>query len=511
MYEDVTPEELIEKLEKAGTSAPVELIQEIVKRKETALPILLSKFLRRSYWEATDEKDLIPFYTLYILSILGDPDLMPYILKAIVMIEIQDRDDLVEVMPIIIRDIGAPAIEPLKEFISENPITNCRILAANGLIVIALKYPEYKEEILNYIRSLLREDENPDFLSLLSFNLIDIGDELSLPRIKELLEKGILDPFIIDKEDLEEGWNAKDLSILSTADPLEFYLESYREAELELNELKDEEMGKDLEKKISQELEKFEALPKFGDKIDIPKKLPGRNDPCFCGSGKKFKKCCLPLIESLQVTKEIYSQGYYVDDFSDLSPYSIILSMENITALAIDLANIGEISPAVEALEKIKPVIKEKGFYLKYLETVIPKVYLKHSELLEEGLELALELEKYTGDLEEKEEKIKAGIFVSTALLRMGREKESREKLENLLNTYADHPLVCFEYASLMEDTGNIDKAVEYYVKALERKEELESSTVEEILDRLAFLVITHDIKLEEKYSSLVNAYLLER
>jgi len=26
-------------------------------------------------------------------------------------------------------------------------------------------------------------------------------------------------------------------------------------------------------------------------------KLPGRNDPCLCGSGKKFKKCCLPKIE----------------------------------------------------------------------------------------------------------------------------------------------------------------------------------------------------------------------
>ena len=22
--------------------------------------------------------------------------------------------------------------------------------------------------------------------------------------------------------------------------------------------------------------------------------LPGRNDPCLCGSGAKFKKCCLP-------------------------------------------------------------------------------------------------------------------------------------------------------------------------------------------------------------------------
>jgi SEC-C motif len=26
-------------------------------------------------------------------------------------------------------------------------------------------------------------------------------------------------------------------------------------------------------------------------------KLPGRNDPCLCGSGKKFKHCCLPKIE----------------------------------------------------------------------------------------------------------------------------------------------------------------------------------------------------------------------
>ncbi len=28
-------------------------------------------------------------------------------------------------------------------------------------------------------------------------------------------------------------------------------------------------------------------------KIYHPKKKPGRNDPCPCGSGKKFKKCCM--------------------------------------------------------------------------------------------------------------------------------------------------------------------------------------------------------------------------
>jgi hypothetical protein len=31
--------------------------------------------------------------------------------------------------------------------------------------------------------------------------------------------------------------------------------------------------------------------------------VPGRNDPCWCGSGKKFKKCCLPEYEKLQNEK----------------------------------------------------------------------------------------------------------------------------------------------------------------------------------------------------------------
>jgi len=29
-----------------------------------------------------------------------------------------------------------------------------------------------------------------------------------------------------------------------------------------------------------------------------PYKHVGRNDPCPCGSGKKFKKCCLPRVST---------------------------------------------------------------------------------------------------------------------------------------------------------------------------------------------------------------------
>jgi uncharacterized protein YecA (UPF0149 family) len=30
-----------------------------------------------------------------------------------------------------------------------------------------------------------------------------------------------------------------------------------------------------------------------GGAISVTQRLLGRNDPCVCGSGKKFKRCCL--------------------------------------------------------------------------------------------------------------------------------------------------------------------------------------------------------------------------
>jgi len=43
---------------------------------------------------------------------------------------------------------------------------------------------------------------------------------------------------------------------------------------------------------LDEQMEKaIEAEPDF---VPIPgQRLPGRNEPCICGSGKKYKKCCL--------------------------------------------------------------------------------------------------------------------------------------------------------------------------------------------------------------------------
>ena len=38
-------------------------------------------------------------------------------------------------------------------------------------------------------------------------------------------------------------------------------------------------------------------------------KKPGRNDPCPCGSGKKFKQCCMKLPGKKKLTAKVIKSG----------------------------------------------------------------------------------------------------------------------------------------------------------------------------------------------------------
>jgi len=52
----------------------------------------------------------------------------------------------------------------------------------------------------------------------------------------------------------------------------------------------------------------------------------GRNDPCPCGSGKKFKKCCESKIEEDKLTS-LYGESWKdtdLDKFKDLGPSAVI-------------------------------------------------------------------------------------------------------------------------------------------------------------------------------------------
>jgi tetratricopeptide (TPR) repeat protein len=74
----------------------------------------------------------------------------------------------------------------------------------------------------------------------------------------------------------------------------------------------------------------------------------GRNDPCRCGSGKKYKKCCLPKDEALVVAEAAQQPS---------APPLLVLEDDGLDALSnsvVDLIDEHRLEEALAACEKLQ-------------------------------------------------------------------------------------------------------------------------------------------------------------
>jgi methionyl aminopeptidase len=95
------------------------------------------------------------------------------------------------------------------------------------------------------------------------------------------------------------------------------------------------------------------------------KMLPGRNDPCPCGSGKKYKKCCInndiPLTQSAQDIKRTYQTKYDIN----LKDEKEIEGMRRAGRIAVDTLEMVE--------SHIKPGVKTDD-----INTLVHEFTIKH-------------------------------------------------------------------------------------------------------------------------------------
>jgi tetratricopeptide (TPR) repeat protein len=69
----------------------------------------------------------------------------------------------------------------------------------------------------------------------------------------------------------------------------------------------------------------------------------GRNAPCPCGSGKKYKKCCLPLHESSSAQQD----SGIIDSIADLD------ELDMLSNSVVDLIKEGRLDEAEEVCRKL--------------------------------------------------------------------------------------------------------------------------------------------------------------
>lgn len=184
-------------------------------------------------------------------------------------------NDFLQVFPL----IGKPALEPLKKYLA-NPHNNTygRVGAAEYIEYIGLKNLELKDECTNIIAAQLDKCMlNDEYLNgMLVSLLMDVNatDKIDIIRNAYINER-VDDSICGDLEDVEIAFGMRTERTTERKSLFSF-----------LEDSDDEESDYDLDDS--------EFIPQSSPSAPIikPEKI-GRNEPCPCGSGKKYKKCCL--------------------------------------------------------------------------------------------------------------------------------------------------------------------------------------------------------------------------
>lgn len=185
-----------------------------------------------------------------------------------------------------------------------------RIIASTVAEQIYFHQPERKTEILAWYDTVLDDFiaakdntaiADPEVIATIVCDLINIKAKVFLPKIRKLYNAGLIPNGItgnlasIEKDIISERYKAERLKPKTSIyeryeDALGWY--SYQDAYGEKSSTKTT-ISPTSPSPSPPTTSTFSSFSKPVKIIKREAKKVGRNDPCPCGSGKKYKKCCL--------------------------------------------------------------------------------------------------------------------------------------------------------------------------------------------------------------------------
>lgn len=149
-----------------------------------------------------------------------------------------------------------------------------------------------KEELIDRLQARLREAidlDDAEMCTSLATELADCGAESTLPVIKQAYDKDLIDTFFLGKwHDLEKHVRTEKPAIEKKLKELDDYSDV-----VEVMSDWPSFQPKKPEPRIHAPLRGNPKVSSPKTSHELAKPKIGRNDPCPCGSGKKYKKCCM--------------------------------------------------------------------------------------------------------------------------------------------------------------------------------------------------------------------------
>lgn len=309
-------EQILEKLKYYEGTLPVKELQEAIKQKEKITPYLIEMldYTMKHLDEIIKQDDDFFGYTyaIFLLAEFREKKLFPYLIqlmnKGESVIEYIIGDDFPEYLARLLASSYDEQNQELIKIIEDSNISEyIRSSALETYGILYLQNDLDKQFLITLLKDLINKRDND--CCILYDIIIDEITNLKLIELKDeayKLKNNVKDDETF--EEFEKIINSKDYHINRYTYPLFEHYE-YIHDTIEIMDKwqifcykEDEEF---------QNSTNYLFLKKaINDRIEQSKIKLGRNDPCICGSGKKYKKCCLN--KNTSSLEELNSIDYFV-------------------------------------------------------------------------------------------------------------------------------------------------------------------------------------------------------
>jgi uncharacterized protein YchJ len=263
----------------SGRNVSVETVESMLRRRDEALPFLIDIVKSDRYWRSDGVEAWAPISAMHLLALIGGGEALDAVVYATYNYTEEMGDWLTEDLPSILAHFGADAYGTLLSTVNDDRLEPfARNSAARALHAISRKDQNLRKQAVDALKNAIMSEKDCLARTLLVDVLIEFKDPDTLQFVRSLFEKELIDTSTLTIEEVEGVYAGEYDDILhrDDVDPMDLF----RKKAVEYMTPVDSDMIRD------------EAKFHHGQQAAKKRKI-GRNEPCPCGSGKKYKKCCL--------------------------------------------------------------------------------------------------------------------------------------------------------------------------------------------------------------------------
>lgn len=285
-------EQLLRAIRHNDGTFPQSELQQIIDRKEEAIPYLLRIMneLKEDYAKVINEPARFDYvYAYYLLAQFRVKDLFPILIELLIKpgktVEEIFNDDITEGIGRILASVYDGDIDSLQRLIEDtNAYEYARGQGLVALVALVFDGQLSREFVMDYFKRLMaerREEPSGYFHAEIICCCDDLYPEEVYPEIRSLYEDHVVETGIINLDSINRTLKRAKEEVLQESRQNPRY------------QLLTDTIG-EMRTWASFNQERFDDATS-GDlkaKTIVKEAKIGRNEPCPCGSGKKYKKCC---------------------------------------------------------------------------------------------------------------------------------------------------------------------------------------------------------------------------